>query len=170
MNEKVRNLLNEQVNKELFSAYLYLDIANYYEGAGLDGFGNWFRLQAQEERDHAMLIMQYMANNAQSIKLLAIDAPNTDFTDFAAPLAEALKHEKFVTASINTIYDEALKVKEFKTVQFLDWFIAEQVEEEKNADDLITKYRLYAADGKGLYQLNAELKQRVYSPPSLVLE
>ncbi len=168
--ENVIKLLNEQVNKEMFSAYLYLDMSNYYIDNGLDGFGNWFKIQAQEEMDHAMLFIQYMQNNSLSVKLLEIGAPDIEFKSYDAPLHEALKHEKFVTDSIHNIYYEASQTKDYRTMQFLDWFIMEQGEEEKNADELIQKYNNFGTDAKGLYLLNTELKARVYAPPSLVLD
>ncbi|MDD2397844.1 MAG: ferritin [Tissierellia bacterium] len=170
INDKVAKLMNEQVNKELYSAYLYLDMANYYIDNGLDGFANWFKIQAQEERDHAMLFMQYMQNNQEKVTLEEIKAPDVKFDSFASPLAEALKHEQYVTASINNIYAAANEIKDFRAMQFLDWFIMEQGEEEKNSDDLITKYNLFGSDAKGLYMLNSEMGSRVYSPPSLVLD
>ena len=170
INEKVAKLLNEQINKEFYSAYLYLDMANYYTDKGLDGFANWFKVQAQEERDHALLFTQYMQNNQVKVTLGAINAPDIIFDNFGSPLNEAFKHEQYVTASINNIYDAAHQIKDYRTMQFLDWFIMEQGEEEKNADDLITKYKLFGADAKGLYMLNTELGSRVYAPPSLVLD
>lgn len=170
LKENISILLNEQVNKELYSAYLYLDISNYYIDNGLDGFGNWFKIQAQEEMDHAMLFIQYLQNNGDKVILGEIKAPSIKFDTFDTPLKESLKHEQFVTSSINNIYDAAYQAKDFRTMQFLDWFIKEQGEEEKNADDLITKYNLFGNDSKGLYMLNDELKQRVYTPPSLTLD
>ncbi|MBP1924826.1 ferritin [Sedimentibacter acidaminivorans] len=169
LNEKVTNLLNEQINKELYSAYLYLDMSNYYLNEGLDGFSNWFKVQAQEERDHAMIFMEYLQNNSHSITLSEIKSPNISFVNNKTPLDESLKHEQYVTASIHNIYDEAFKIKDFRTMQFLDWFIKEQGEEEKNAEDLIKKYELYGSDAKGLYMLDSELGTRVYAAPSLVL-
>lgn len=169
LNDKVSNLLNEQINKELYSAYLYLDMSNYYLDEGLNGFGNWFKVQAQEERDHAMLFMQYLQNNSSKVTLEEIKAPNITFSSHKIPLDEALKHEQFVTDSINNIYDEAFKVKDFRSMQFLDWFIKEQGEEEKNSEDLIKKYELFGTDAKSLYMLDAELGTRIYTPPSLVL-
>lgn len=169
LNEKVANLINEQVNKELYSAYLYLDMSNYYNESGLDGFGNWFKVQAQEERDHAMLFMQFLQNNGNKVTLSEIQAPNITFSSYSVPLEESLKHEQFVTASINNIYDEAFQIKDYRTMQFLDWFIMEQGEEEKNSEDLILKYNVFGTDSKGLYMLNSELAARVYAPPSLVL-
>lgn len=169
LNEKVSSLINEQINKEFYSAYLYLDMSNYYNEAGLNGFGNWFKVQAQEERDHALLFLQYLQNNGDKVTLTEISAPNIPFSSFMSPLQESLKHEQFVTASINNIYSEASNIKDYRTTQFLDWFIKEQGEEEKNAEDLILKYNVFGSDAKGLYMLNQELATRVYAPPSLVL-
>lgn len=162
-------LLNEQINKELYSAYLYLDMADYYADQGLSGFENWFYVQTQEERDHAMLIRQYLLNNGESVVLTEVGAPSEKYSNFREPLVKALEHEKYVTASINKIYEAAYKISDFRTMQFLDWFIKEQGEEEKNADDNIKKYDLFASDPKGLYMLDNEMKARVYAAPSLVL-
>ncbi len=169
LKKNISQLINEQVNKELYSAYLYLDMSNYYIENGLDGFGNWFKVQAQEERDHAMLFIQYLQNNGDKVTFSEIKAPDITYKGFDVPLAESLKHEQYVTASINTIYDEASQNKDYRTLQFLDWFIKEQGEEEKNSEDLITKYKVFGNDSKGLYMLNSELATRVYAPPSLVL-
>ena len=169
MNEKVAALLNQQINKELYSAYLYLDMANYYIDLDLDGFGNWYTIQAQEERDHAMLFLKYMQNNGLKVMLEAIDKPDKVFEKPNDPLLAGLEHEKYVTSLINDIYDAAYSVKDFRTMQFLDWFVKEQGEEEQNADSLIKKYELFGNDPKGLYLLNQELGARVYTAPSLTL-
>ena len=169
MNANVSLLLNEQINKEFYSAYLYLDFANYYAAVGLDGFENWYRVQAQEERDHAILFYQYLQNNGEDVTFEAIAKPEWERGDHMAPLKRALEHEMLVTASINAIYAAAYEVRDFRTMQMLDWFIKEQGEEEKNAADLITKMDLFGGDSKGLYMLNSELKARVYNAPSLVL-
>ena len=169
MDQKVHQLLNEQINKEFYSAYLYLDIANYYNAMGLNGFSNWYEIQAKEEQDHAMLMYQYLQNNSQKVTLEAIAKPDKVFTDRIQPLKAALEHEEYVTASINTIYAAAVAVNDYRTTQFLDWFIKEQGEEETNANDMITKMELFGDDAKGLYMLNSELAARVYSAPSLVL-
>lgn len=170
LNEKVAKLINEQINKELYSAYLYLDMANFYTNKNLDGFANWFKIQAQEERDHALLFMDYLLGNGVEVKLEAIGAPDVPFADLKAPLLAALEHERYITASINGIFEAASEAKEYKTFKILNWFIAEQEEEERNSDELIQKYELFAADGKGLYLLDAEFKGRIYSAPSLVLD
>lgn len=169
MDQKVSGLLNKQINKEFYSAYLYLEFANYYASIGLDGFENWYKIQAQEERDHAMLFYQYMQDNGEKITFEAIDKPECNLTDNMAPLKAALQHEKYVTSLINDIYSAANDVKDFRTMQLLDWFVKEQGEEEKNASDLITKMELFGSDSKGLYMLNSEMGARTYSAPSLVL-
>ena len=169
LNEKVSALLNQQVNKEFYSAYLYLDFSNYFEARGLDGFANWYKIQAQEERDHAMLFYQYLQNNNEKVTLEAIAKPDKVFTCDMDPLKAGLEHEVYVTSLINDIYAAAYEVKDFRTMQFLDWFVKEQGEEETNANDLISKMELFGSDPKSLYMLNSELAARVYNAPSLVL-
>jgi ferritin len=169
MNKEVSSLINEQINKELYSAYLYLDMAGYYAEEGLTGFENWFFVQAQEERDHAILFRRYLLDSNEKVTLTAVDAPNQSFGDYGAPLHLTLAHEKTVTASINNIYAVAYAQKDFRTMQFLDWFVKEQGEEEKNANDLIRKYDLFGEDPKGLYLLDQELGTRTYAPPTLVV-
>ena len=169
LHEKIIHQINEQINKEFFSAYLYLEISNYYQEQGLDGFANWYNIQAQEERDHAMLFLKYLQNNSAKVVLKAIDEPKTSFSDMLSPAKAALAHEEFVTSSIHSIYDEAYQVKDFRTMQFLDWFIKEQGEEETTADGVIKKIELFGSDPKGLYLLDQELATRVYAAPSLVL-
>ena len=169
LHETVAKLLNEQVNKEFYSAYLYLDFSNYYYDQGLDGFGNWYKVQAQEERDHAMLFLQYLQNNGERVTLEAIAKPDVELVSAKAVLAEGLKHEQYVTSLIHGIYDAAYAVKDFRTMQFLDWFVKEQGEEENNADTLIKRFELFGDDPKSLYMLDSELGARVYAAPSLVL-
>ncbi len=169
MDKKVAGLLNEQINKELYSAYLYLDMANFYSEKGLDGFANWYEIQAREEQDHAMLIYQYLHNNDEKVTLDAIAKPDKTFETLMDPLKAGLEHEKYVTSLINNIYAAAQEAKDFRTTQFLDWFVKEQGEEEKNSSDQITRMELFGDDAKSLYMLNNELAARVYSAPSLVL-
>lgn len=170
MDKKVAQLINTQVNKEFYSAYLYLDFSIFYEEQGLDGFANWYKIQAQEERDHALLMLRYLQNNNETVTLEAVDKPDRVLRDKKDPLVEGLAHEKLVTGLIHTIYDAAYEVKDFRTMQFLDWFVKEQGEEEKTAEDLIKKMELFGDDAKGLYMLNSELGARVYTAPSLVLD
>lgn len=168
LSKKVADLLRDQVNKEFYSSYLYLEISNYYKTEVLDGFANWYKIQAKEELDHALLIMDYLHNNGETVTLEAIDKPNQAFTDYLSPLNIGLKHERYVTGLIHGIYSAAYEIKDFRTMQFLDWFVKEQGEEEKNSEDLIKKYQMFGGDSKALYMLDNELKERTYSaPPTL---
>ena len=169
LDTKVAELLNEQINKEFYSAYLYLDFSNYFKDQGLEGFANWYWVQAQEERDHAVLFMQYLQNNGCKVTLEAIDKPDKVFASFGDPLKAGYEHEQYVTGLIHTIYEAANVVKDFRTMQFLDWFVKEQGEEETNAEGLIKKYNLFGQDPRALYMMDNELGARVYSAPSLVL-
>ena len=170
LNAKVHELLNAQINKEFYSAYLYLEFSNYFKAKNLDGFANWYMVQAQEERDHALLFYQYLQNNNAAVTLEAIDKPTSEFESSMAVLEAGLNHEIYVTSLINDIYAAAYEVKDFRTMQFLDWFVKEQGEEEKNAEDMIKKMNLFGDDAKSLYMLNSEMLGRVYAAPSLVLD
>ena len=169
LNAKVHELLNNQINKEFYSAYLYLDFSNYFKARGLDGFANWYMIQAQEERDHAMLFYTYLQNENMPVTLEAIAKPDKVLDSDMTVLKAGLEHEEYVTSLINDIYAAAYEVKDFRTMQFLDWFVKEQGEEETNANDLISKMELFGQDPRSLYMLNQELGARIYSAPSLVL-
>lgn len=169
MNEKITALLNDQINKEFYSAYLYLDISNFYDDMDLDGYANYYMIQAQEERDHALLFMKYMQNNGLKVTLEAIGKPDKTFATVLDPLETAAEHERYVTALINAIYHEAHEAKDYRTMKFLDWFVDEQMEEEDNADTMISHYKLFGSDPKGLYLLDQEYAGRTYTAPSLTL-
>ena len=154
MNEKIAALLNQQINKEFYSAYLYLDMSNFYDGLDLNGYANYYMIQAQEERDHALLFMKYMQNNGLKVTLEAIDKPDKVFNDVLDPLVDA--------AACHEARDD-------RTMKFLDWLVDEQMEEENNADSMINRYKLFGSDPKGLYALDQEYAARVYTAPSLVL-
>ena len=168
LSKKVADLLNNQVNKELYSAYLYLDFENFYKDKSLDGFANWYNVQVQEEVSHAQLLMQYLQDNDVSVVLEAIDKPNVPLSDLMDPLNAAYKHEQYVTELIHNCYAAAYDERDFRTMQFLDWFVKEQGEEEKNASDMISKFNLFGHDAKGLYDLDAEYKTRTYTAPSIM--
>ena len=169
MEKRVAELLNQQINKEFYSAYLYLDMSNYYDDLDLDGFANYYLIQAQEERDHAMLFLKYMQEVGLKVTLEAIDKPDKVFNDPMDPLVIAAEHERYVTALINEIYPECYQARDYRTMKFLDWFVDEQREEEKNADSMVNRFKLFGHDAKGLYSLDQEFAGRVYTAPSLVL-
>ena len=169
MNDTIARLLNEQINKEFYSAYLYLDISNYYDRLDLDGYANDYMIQAQEERDHALLFLKYMQNNGLQITFKPIEKPNQVFDSILKPLEVAAEHERYVTGLINEIYHACHQARDYRTMKFLDWFVDEQMEEEEKADKMISRYQLFGADPKGLYALDQEYAGRVYAAPSLVL-
>ena len=169
MNEKVAALLNDQINKEFYSAYLYLDMSNYYDELDLDGYANYYMVQAQEERDHALLFMKYMQSIGLKVTLEAIEKPDKTFANVLDPLVIAAEHERYVTELINNIYHEAHQDKDYRTLKFLDWFVDEQREEEESADSMVNRYNLFGSDPRGLYLLDQEYAARTYAPPSLVL-
>ena len=169
MNDKIAFLLNQQINKEFYSAYLYLDMSNFYDEQDLDGYANYYMIQAQEERDHALLFMKYMQNNGLKITLDAIEKPDKTYETILDPLVAAAEHERYVTALINDIYHECHEARDYRTMKFLDWFVDEQMEEEDNADTMVSRYKLFGQDPKGLYLLDQEYAARVYTAPSLVL-
>jgi len=170
MNNVIAELLNDQINKEFYSAYLYLEIANYFDELDLDGYAHYYMVQAQEERDHALLFMQYMQINGLKVTLKAIDMPGKVYDSVLAPLELAAQHERYVTSLINAIYHEAHQDHDYRAMKFLDWFVNEQMEEEDNADKMISRYKLFGGDPRGLYLLDQEYAARIYTAPSLVLD
>lgn len=170
MDEKVFQLLTEQVNKEFYSAYLYLDFANFFEDKGLSGFANWYEVQAKEEMDHALLFYQYLHLNNKRVQLGAIDKPALEGDTVLDVLKQGLRHEEYVTGLIHGLYAAAQQANDFRATQFLDWFVKEQGEEENNAHDLISKMELFGSDARALYLLDSELKARVYTAPSLAVK
>lgn len=160
LNKKIAGLLNDQINKELFSAYLYLEMDNYFRNRGLDGFAHWYHVQAKEECGHALKIYQYLHDEEELVHLQPIAAPDEHFSCDMDVLRKALAHEEYVSESINTIAATAFELHDYRTMQFLDWFVAEQAEEEVNAREMINKLCLYGEDAKGLYLLNHELSKR----------
>ena len=160
MNKRVAELINDQINKEFYSAYLYLEFANYYDSIGLDGFENWYRIQAQEERDHAMLFYQYLHNNDIKVEFKAIDQPVCDLKDKMDPLKKGLEHEKYVTSRIHDMYEVALAEKDYAAQSHLKWFIDEQVEEEASASEIVEKLQMVGDNVGGLFIIDGQLGAR----------
>lgn len=160
MDKKVYELINVQINKELYSAYCYYEIAQFYREKGLDGFASWFKKQASEEVEHADKFAEYLADNDEHVILIGITDPKLNLKDIKEPLEFQLKHEKYVTSLIHGILTAANEVKDYATADFLSWYVEEQREEEKNSKELLDKFELYAKDGAGLHALNKELGER----------
>lgn len=167
LDKKMVDLINKQINAELYSSYLYLEFSNYFEEKGLNGFANWYMIQAKEEMAHAMMIYVYMHDHEGKVELQEIDKPEGTYQDDLQVLNAALEHEKYVTGLINNIVFAARDLNDLRTEHFFAWFVNEQAEEEATAKDLITKYELFAKDGKGLYDLNRELAARKFTAPQM---
>jgi ferritin len=165
---KVEQLLNEQVVAEMSSANLYLSMSAWFRAKSLDGYANWFYVQYKEEMDHALIIYNFILNAGGQVKIGQVDAPPVEFADIRAILAESLSHERLVTSLIYAINEAALTVKDYKTVQFLDWFVQEQVEEEDNASTNLDRYDLFGSDPRGLVSLDEEMNARGYTQTAQV--
>ncbi|MDO4436398.1 MAG: ferritin [Coriobacteriaceae bacterium] len=163
INENVAKVLEEQINKELYSAYLYLTFADYYEDRGLKGFANWYMVQVKEETDHALAIRRYLLDNDYTPQMRTIDQPDKTFANDLEPLEAGLAHEEYVTSLIHHCYEVALEAHDIRAMQMLDYFVKEQGEEEANARDMINNMKLFGSDPKGLYDLDREYQSRVYT-------
>ena len=157
MNSKVKELLNAQITKELESAYLYLEFSNFFDSRNLKGYANYYRVQAKEEIDHAMVIYDYMHKANESVRLMVIKPPHDEYKNIEEILEANLKAEKDVTDSINKIYETSITKSDFASKIFLKWFIEEQFEEETNAQNMIDDYKLFKND---LFALDAKYLER----------
>jgi len=160
MNEKLLKALNKQINMEWYSGYLYLSMATYFEAQNLSGFASWMDAQAHEEFGHAMKIYGYIHSRLGRVTLKGIDAPKTDWESPLAVFEDAFAHEQAVTASISSIVDLAMDIKDHATRNFLNWFVSEQVEEEESVDKVVQKLKMVKGMPHGLYMLDRELAQR----------
>jgi ferritin len=156
----MQDAMNEQINKELFSSYLYLSMAAYFEDRNLPGFANWMRVQADEEREHAMKIYDFILERGGKVALKAIDAPKTEWNSTLEVAEEVAAHEAKVTASIHALYELALKEKDYPAQVMLQWFISEQVEEEKNAAEIVASLKMIEAHETAVLQLDHRLSKR----------
>ncbi len=160
MDKKVIELLDAQVNKEFYSAYLYLEISKFYTQLNLPGFASWYRVQAEEEQEHAMKIFDYLLDNDLDVTLNQIAKVTVDIKTPLDAAKAADKHEHYITDEIVKIMDAAVKAKDYRTQIFLNWFITEQEEEERNSKDMVAKIELLQNDSKGLYLLDKEVGSR----------
>lgn len=165
ISKSVGDILNEQINKELYSAYLYLTFADYYEERGLKGYANWYMVQVDEELAHAKILRRYLIDNGYMVKMLTIDQPDLEFSSDLDPLKQGLSHEEYITQSINDCYAVAVDAKDWRAVKLLDWYISEQGEEEINAKDLISDYELFGGSPQGLYSLDQKYMARTFVAP-----
>ena len=165
INEKLQSAFNDQINKELYSEYLYLAMKTYFMEQNLMGFVNWFDVQVQEEHAHAMGMFNYLNERGGEINLMAIDKPVFNGKNTLEIFEEVLKHEEFVTSRINALYDVAEEVKDRAAMKFLNWYIDEQVEEEASVSGVLATLRLIGDDKNALLLLDKDLATRVFNPP-----
>lgn len=163
LSDKMIYSISQQIKKEYESAYMYLEVADFYENQGLMGFANWFIVQAQEEMDHGMIFYEYLHSNNSSAQFFNIEPSGAKFQDLKDPLKDSLKHEEFITDSINRIYELACKENDYRTKEFLNWFIIEQQEEEQEARGLLDKMMLFGENPASLFQLDKQCMRRQYS-------
>ena len=156
----MQDAMNEQINKELFSSYLYLSMAAYFEEKNLPGFANWMRLQSDEEREHAMKFYDFILETGGKVTLKAIDAPKTEWKSALEVAEEVAAHEAKVTASVYSLYELAQKEKDYPAQMMLQWFITEQVEEEKNAAEIVSNLKLIEERGTAILMLDHRLAKR----------
>jgi len=164
--EKIQDALNEQINAELYSSYLYLSMSAYFESINLKGCANWMRVQTQEELVHAMKFYDYLIERGGKVVLSSIESPPTEWPSPLAIFENAYQHEQKVTGLINELVDLAIAEKDHATNNFLQWFVSEQVEEEASADEVVQKIKLMGDARGGIFMLDRELAQRVFTPPT----
>lgn len=170
ISQDMTKAINEQINKELFSAYIYLDMSAWAERHGMPGVGNWFFVQTQEELTHAQRFYQYLLRVGATVELDAIEKPTHEYDSALALFEKALEHERFITASINSLVDIAVKERDHATEVFLQWFVNEQVEEEENATAIIDQLKLAGSAGGGLFMIDRELATRTFQAPAVSAE
>lgn len=156
----IQDAMNEQIKNELYSAYLYLSMAAYCESINLKGFAHWMRVQYEEETEHAMKFFDFVNDRGGRVTLQAIPQPPTEFKSPLDVFEQTLEHERKVTAMINKIYDLAVKESDYASQALLQWFVTEQVEEEKSASEIVEKLKLAGDRGSALLYLDHELGER----------
>ena len=165
LKEKMEQALNDQINAELYSEYLYLSMSAYFGSINLDGMANWMLVQTQEEDAHAMMMFNFINERGGRIRLKAIEQPEHEWDSPLAAFEAAYKHECYISERINKLVDLAREMSDHASDNFLQWFVGEQVEEECTADGIVQKLKLVGNEGNGLFLVDQELGQRVFTPP-----
>lgn len=162
MNKKMLEFLNKQINKEMYSAYLYLSMNAYLASKNLPGFANYMRVQYQEEMSHALKIFDYLLERGEVVLLDKIAPVKVEWKDSIDVFKDTYKHEKFITESINEVLGVAHEVKDYATINMLQWFINEQVEEEANVSSVLEQLKMIDGKGTGLFMLDREMQNRIF--------
>ena len=164
--KEVLESINDQINAESYSAYLYLSMSAYFEEMGLSGFANWMKIQYQEESAHALKFFNYLIERNGKISLKAIEQVPVEFNGIIEVFENTLTHEIHVTALINNLMDVAVAASDHATQSFLKWFVDEQVEEEANVEKIIATLKLINGEGNGLFMMDREMQMRVFVDPN----
>ncbi len=166
ISKKLEKAINDQINKELFSEYLYISMQAWFAAQNLDGMANWMDAQGKEERFHAMKFFNYLLERGGKVTLKPIEGPATEFKTPIKAFQAAFEHEQFITKSINDLMDLAIKENDHATRSFLQWYIDEQVEEEASVDKIVNQLKMVGENGHGIMMIDRELGQRSYTPPA----
>jgi len=166
LKKKIEEAMNGQLNREFYSAYLYLSMAGYFEHKSLPGFSHWMKIQYQEEIAHTMKFFKYINERGGRVVLTSVKAPPDDWNSPLNVFEETMKHDEEVTENINELLDIAMKEKDHATTNFLQWYIEEQVEEEANVSNIIAQLKMIQGSNESLYLLDKELGQRVFVDPT----
>jgi len=166
LKERIEKALNDQVNAEVFSAYLYLSMSASFSEMNFSGFAQWMKVQATEEMVHAMKIYDFIIERGGRVTLTQIDTPETVWESPLAAFEAAYKHEQYVTSRINDLVDIAIEEKDHASNIFLQWFVTEQVEEEASADEIVQKLKLVGNQGNAIFMLDRELGARAFTMPA----
>lgn len=160
MNKKLLDEMNVQINKEMYSGYLYLAMAAHFEAGNLPGFAKWMAVQAKEELEHAMKFFEFLNEVGERIVLNTIDKPDTEFDDPIKVFEQVLEHEQYISSRIHLLYKLAIEAGEYPTQIFLQWFVSEQVEEESNATAILEMLKIGGVKGNALLMVDRHLAQR----------
>jgi ferritin len=166
LNKKLEKQINYQINRELYSEYLYLAMSAYLEDKGLPGMAHFMRTQAEEEHFHAMKFFDYLNERGSRVVLDAIEQPPVSWDSPQAVFEESLKHEQLVTDLINKLMDTAIEANDHATKSFLNWYVDEQVEEEVSFRGILDKLELTGGKGHGMLMLDKEMGTRTFTPPA----
>ncbi len=166
LDKEMAQALNDQINREMYSAYLYMSMSACSSNTGLKGFANWFMVQYHEEMFHAMKLYEYVQRQGEVVKLEAIKAPPAEFSSQLDMFTQTLAHEQYITSSINELMELAISKKDHATQIFLEWYVTEQVEEEENDNDIIAQLKLIGDNVHALLMLDRELSARAATIPT----
>lgn len=166
ISDKIRDILNAQINKEFYSAYLYLAMSAYFSEIGLYGFSHWTKVQSKEEIDHGMILFEYILNRKSQVKLQQLDVPTIDMKGPVEVFEQIYQHERSITSSIDSVANMSEGECDLATRNFIDWYLKEQIEEETSVLRIISKLKAFGSEKSALYLIDRELSEREYSTPN----